>query len=216
VVSLPFGIKCAPEIFQRIVDQMLQGIEGAAIMDDILIAGSNTEHHDTCAVLRQVIEGETSYNLKLNHQKSRLNQTTSRPIHWTPPHIGRIDARSIESSSCPCHAHPKEQRRCETIPRICHLVTYLAKFISNLSDLDATLRELLKTIALFDGQPAQEEAFLKLKEQCCSEPVLKYVDVNKPVKTQCDTSQHGLDAVLIQDGQPITYSSRSLTGVEGC
>lgn len=120
--SLPFGIKCAPEIFQKIVDQMLQGIEGAAIMDDILMAGSNTEHHDACAVLRQVIEGETSYNLKLNHQKSRLNQTTSRPIHWTPPHIGRIEARSIESScSCPCHADPKEQRRCETIPRICHI-----------------------------------------------------------------------------------------------
>ena len=38
-LRLPFGIKCAPEIFQRIVDQMLEGIEGAtAIMDGILIA----------------------------------------------------------------------------------------------------------------------------------------------------------------------------------
>ena len=103
----------------------------------------------------------------------------------------------------------------EDVKQFLGFVTYLAKFISNLSDLDTTLRELLKTIALFHGQPAQEEAFLKLKEQCCSEPVLKYVYVNKPVKTQCDTSQHGLDAVLIQDGQPITYSSPSLTDVEG-
>lgn len=51
----------------------------------------------------------------------------------------------------------------------------------------------MKTDALFDWQPAQEDAFLKLKEQCCSQPVLKYFDVNKPV-------------VLIQDGQPIAYS----------
>ena len=90
------------KFFSKIVDQMLQGIEGAAIMDDIRIAGSNTEHHDACAVLCQVIEGETSYNLKLNHQKSRLNQTTSRPIHWTPPHIGRIEARSTSGRKWPC------------------------------------------------------------------------------------------------------------------
>ena len=64
-LRLPFGIKCAPEIFQRIMDQMLKGIVGAtAIMDDTLIAGSNTEQHD--AVLRKVMERATTYNLKLN------------------------------------------------------------------------------------------------------------------------------------------------------
>ena len=39
-LRLPFGLKCAPKIFQRIMDEMLEGIEGAtAIMDDILIVG---------------------------------------------------------------------------------------------------------------------------------------------------------------------------------
>lgn len=34
-LRLPFGIKSAPEIFQHIMDQMLEGIEGAAaVMDD--------------------------------------------------------------------------------------------------------------------------------------------------------------------------------------
>lgn len=93
------------KFFSKIVDQMLQGIEGAAIMDDIRIARSNTENHDACAVLRQVIEGETSYNLKLNHHG--LIRQPAVP-YWTP-HIGRIEARSIESSSCSCHADPKER-----------------------------------------------------------------------------------------------------------
>ena len=35
------------------------------------------------------------------------------------------------------------------------------------------------------------------------------------MEIQCDASQHGLGAVLIQDSQPIAYSSRSLTNVEG-
>lgn len=38
-LRLPFGTKYAPEIFQRIMDQMLEGINGATdVMDDILIA----------------------------------------------------------------------------------------------------------------------------------------------------------------------------------
>jgi len=31
-LSLPFGIKCAPEIFQRIMDQMQEAIEGARLL----------------------------------------------------------------------------------------------------------------------------------------------------------------------------------------
>lgn len=74
------------------------------------------------------------------------------------------------------------------IKRFVGFVTYFSYFIPNLSELDVSLRELLKTNALFDWQPAQKEAFLKLKEQCRSKPVWKYFDVNKPVKIQCDAS----------------------------
>ena len=99
----------------------------------------------------------------------------------------------------------------DDVKRFLGFVTYLAKFIPDLSELYAPLREPLKMDALFDWQPAQEEAFLKLKDQCCSKPVLKYFDVKEPVEIQCDASQHGLGAVLIQDGQHVAFFSRSLT-----
>ena len=39
-LRLPFGLKCSLEIFQRSMDQILEGIEWAtAMMDDILVAG---------------------------------------------------------------------------------------------------------------------------------------------------------------------------------
>ena len=209
-LRLPFGIKCAPEIFQRIMDQMLEGIEGAtAIMDDILIAGSNTEQHD--AVLRKVIERATTYNLKLNLQKCLIRQPAV-------PYIGHLltseGLKPDPSKVAAVRAMPTPKNK-DDVKRFLGFVTYLAKFIPNLSELDAPLRELLKIDAVFDWQPAQEEAFVKLKEQCCGQPVLKYFDVKKPVEIQCDASQHGLGAVLIQDGQPTAYSSRSLTDVEG-
>ena len=41
-LRLPFGVKSVPEIFQRVMDQMLEGIEGArAIMDGILVTGKD-------------------------------------------------------------------------------------------------------------------------------------------------------------------------------
>ena len=47
-LKLPFGIKSAPELYQRAMDEMLEDIDHAyAIMDDILIAGRDIAHHDS-------------------------------------------------------------------------------------------------------------------------------------------------------------------------
>ncbi len=46
-LKLPFGIKSASEMYQRAMDEMLEGIEYAhAIMNGILVAGRHIAHHD--------------------------------------------------------------------------------------------------------------------------------------------------------------------------
>ena len=192
------------------MDQILEGIEGATaiIMDDILIPGSNIEHHD--AVLHKAIERATSYNLTLNLQKCVIRQP---PV----PYIGHLlTSEGLKPDPLVAAVRtmltPKNK---DEVKRFLGFVTYLEKFIPNLSELSAPLRKLLTTDALSDWQPAQEEAFLKLKEQCCSQPVLKHFDVKEPVETQCDASQHGFGVVFIQGGQPIAYSSLYLTDIEG-
>ena len=43
---LPFGIASAPGIFQRVIESILQGIDGVVVyLDDILITGSTEEAH---------------------------------------------------------------------------------------------------------------------------------------------------------------------------
>ena len=96
------------------------------------------------------------------------------------------------------------------VRRFLGFVTYLSKFIPNLSEVDAPLRELLKSDVEFAWQPA----FNKLKELCTHPPVLKYLDLTKPVEIFSDASSSGLGAVLLQDGQPVAFSSRSLTDAE--
>ena len=49
-----------------------------------------------------------------------------------------------------------------------------------------------------------------------STPVLRYYNLQEEVTLQCDASQFGLGAALLQNGQPVAYASRALTDAETC
>ena len=60
-------------MYQRAMDEMLEGIDHAfAIMDDILITGRDTAHHDS--VLEKELDRARSYNLKLNFEKVKVRK----------------------------------------------------------------------------------------------------------------------------------------------
>ncbi len=51
---LPMGIKSAPEMYQRAIEEILQGIDNqATIFDDVLLYSSQLEAH--CKVLRRTL-----------------------------------------------------------------------------------------------------------------------------------------------------------------
>ena len=68
-------------------------------------------------------------------------------------------------------------RNKEDMRRFLGFVAYLAKFIPQLSEVNAPLRALLRADSVFDWQPAQDQAFHKLLNLCCQQPVLRYYDV---------------------------------------
>ena len=53
-----------------------------------------------------------------------------------------------------------------------------------------------------------------MKKHLSESPVLKYYNVNEEVTIQCEASETGLGAVLMQEGQPVCYASRALTDTE--
>ena len=57
-------------------------------------------------------------------------------------------------------------------------------------------------------------AFNTVKQYLAKAPVLKYYDVTEEVTIQCDASETGLGAVLLQNEQPVAYASRALTDTE--
>lgn len=59
-----------------------------------------------------------------------------------------------------------------------------------------------------------QDAFNRVKQLVADYPVLRYYDMNLPVTIQCDSSETGLGAALLQDGQPVAFASRTLTSTE--
>ena len=44
-----FGVSCAPDMYHKVMQQVLQGCEGVHnIMDDIIVYASNQKEHDKC------------------------------------------------------------------------------------------------------------------------------------------------------------------------
>ena len=63
-------------------------------------------------------------------------------------------------------------------------------------------------------EDAQITTLNQLKEAVTRTLVLRSYNLNDEVTLQCDASQSGLGAALLQKGQPVAYASRALTPVE--
>ena len=76
------------------------------------------------------------------------------------------------------------------------------------------LRDLTHQDVIWSWSDAHEKAWDSVKKLISVAPVLAYYQPAEQLEIQCDSSQNGLGAALIQNGQPIAYASRALTETE--
>ena len=89
-------------------------------------------------------------------------------------------------------------------------IQYLGKFMPNMANESAPLREILGKNVAWHWDHLQEESFQKLKQMASSTPILGYYDPSKPLCLSVDASSKGQGAVLLQDEKPLAYASRAL------
>ena len=94
------------------------------------------------------------------------------------------------------------------------MVNYLKRFSPVFSELAEPLRRLQKSDMVWAWESEQQTAFEKTKTVLTMLPVLAYFDKNKDHIIQTDASKTGLGSVLLQEGQPVVYASRTLTDTE--
>ena len=203
---MPFGLSNAPNTFMRLMTQVLKNFMGKYMVvyfDDILIYRKDRiqhlEHLDS--VFKVLQENQLYINLKkcyfLTNRIVFLGYVVSAEgIHmddekvkaildWPNPK-SLIDVRSFYG-----------------------LASFYRRFIKGFSSIIAPMMDVLKKKE-FQWTSDAERSFQKLKSKLVEAPVLALPDFSKPFLVECDASNVGIGAVLMQGGRPVAYFNEKL------
>ena len=214
-LRLPFGLSVSPEAFQKRVIQTLEGLEGVLnIADDILIYGvgdsSEQANADHDRKLEALLQRCRERGIALNRDKHKLRLKRVKFMgHILTDHGLKPDPDKIKAV-----LEMPTPQNVEDAQRLNGFVTYLSKFLPKLADVMEPIRRLTRRDAVWNWSEEQESALRNVKSLATDAPILRYYDPTCQLEVQCDASQKGLGAALMQRGQPIAYISRALTPTE--
>ena len=209
---LPFGIFSASEVFQKKISQIIEGINGCAnVQDDIIVWGKTKHEHDLR--LAETLDRFNKSGLKLNKGKCVFGITEMTFLgHIFSDKGVKPDPAKIKAiTEMPTPINKTE------LQHFLGMVTYLGKFIPDLSSKTTHLRQPLESTVEWHWYEYQEKDFERLKTEISSSPILKYYDPQLETMLSVDASKYGLGAVLLQKHEtwaPVAYASRSLTKTE--
>lgn len=214
-LRMPFGVSVAPEEFECKLHEKLDDLPGVIVIrDDVLVTGHGetyeeaVEDHDQNLV--RLLDRAKQVNLKLNKAKMKLRKAEVEFMGHVVTKDGlKPDPRKIKA----VEEMPRPSCKKETLSLL-GFINYLSKFLPRLSEVAQPLRELTMTDAEFLWSPQHEEALQQVKQLVINHPVLKYYDPSEEATLQCDASEYGLGATLLQKGQPVAFASRTLSRTE--
>ncbi|KAE8740131.1 hypothetical protein FOCC_FOCC014367, partial [Frankliniella occidentalis] len=170
---MPFGLSCAPELFQYLTGQVFGDTGARVYFDDVLVAGKDVQEHDL--IMSRVLAKARSENVKFNPNKIQFRQTEVMflGLLWAENKI-RIDpsrTAAIQAIKPPQSKH--------MLQRVCGVFNHLRKFIPQMGTISAPLCDLLSSGVTFQWLPVHDVAFQKLKDCVSNAPVLVPFDHTK-------------------------------------
>ena len=214
-LRMPFGVSLGPEEYQRRQHEVLEGLKGVVNKaDDILVFGSGEtveeaeKDHDMN--LWNLMLRCKEVNLKLNPKKFQFKV---KEVTWmghllsgngVAPHPDRVQA--IVDMNPP--------QDVKGVQRFLGMCNYLSRFTPNLAEIVKPLTELTHVNAVWSWSSQHDQAFKEAKRVIANATTLRYFDVNKPCVLQVDASDTGLGGALLQEGQPVAFTSSTLSATE--
>jgi len=210
---LIFGLSSAPEMYQYVIQQTLQGIPGARnISDDIIVFGTDQESHDKS--LELTLERLKLKGLTLNREKCLFSVPELVFFGF------KISADGIKPDDKKVDAvkNARPPQNAAEVRSFLGLVNYCARFIPNFATLAEPLRRLTRGDTDWSWGEAQRNAFDRLRAVLTSDCVVAHFNQSADTQLKVDASPVGLGAILLQENngtvRPVAYASRTLTDVE--
>lgn len=192
---MPFSIISAPAAFQRLMNQMLDGLQhtcGTAYLDDIIVYSNTFEVH--IEHLTEVFNCLRAAGLCIKPSKCLFLKTLleyvghiilEKGIVHNPCKIAAIQSRKMLASIT-------------EVRQFLGITGYYRKFVRNYADIAQSLIVLIAKYAKFTWLPGAETSFQMLKQHLQQALILAYPDVNKQYRLYCDASDQGTGTVLTQ------------------
>lgn len=214
-VRMPFGLKNAPSTFQRVMDNILKGLQNKicfVYMDDIVIFSTSLQEH--IDNLKLVFERLREANFKIQLDKCEFLRKEVKFLGHVITSEGiKPNQKKIEAiQKFPIPKTPKE------IKSFLGLLGYYRRFIKDFAKITKPFTQCLKKGEKIVHDQKFIETFNMCKNILTNDPILQYPDFTKPFNLTTDASNFALGAVLSQGpigkDLPIAYASRTLNPAE--
>ena len=211
---LVFGVNCAPEIFQRFMERILEGLRGVVVfIDDVLVyAESQVQLQErTKSVLKVLADN----NLTLNEEKCVFEQQEIQFLgHRLSKNGFEVDKAKVDDV-----VSFQRPESATDLRSFLGLAAYLKEYIQNYSNLVDPMWKLLSSATL-NWTAKAEHAFEETKRRIagCTIKLGFFSPTDKTV-LYTDASPQALGAVLCQEAscgkhRTICFASKSLTPTE--
>ena len=209
---LPMGVKCAPDIFQHIINNLFSDLDFVqAYLDDILITSSDS-FEDHLEKLDIVLTRLSEAGFRANLRKCFLVQDELDYLGYWLNRDG-IQPQPKKVEAILRLQPPKTVRQLRTF---LGMVNFYRDMWRRRSHVLAPLTKLVgkNSKTKFVWGTEQQNAFDEIKRAMSRETLLSFPDFSKEFHIYADASDYQLGSVIMQNGKPLAFYSRKLTDAQ--
>lgn len=213
---MAFGLCNSGATLCRLVDEVIGcDLEPNVFvyLDDIIIATETLDHH--FEILQILSERIQKAGLTISSEKSKF---CTRELNYLGYIISKEGIRPNQKKVEAILNYP-EPKNIKDVRRLLGMAGWYRRFIKDFAIIAAPLSNLLKkSKEKFSWNDEAKMAFESVKKILTSEPVLTNANYEQPFIIQCDASDFGIGAVLVQgegkEERIVAYMSQKLSSAQ--